>query len=302
MTRNRFQDANYQLLEELVAQKESRVRTATLQSVNCVLSQLRKFLMQQHPDKDYRTVILTPELCTRFVEFLNSSLKQSSVRNYIHCLSALLNEAEDDGIISSNPLRRVSRTNLPPKEDNERVFLTKSELQTLRDAHCPHASTRNAFLLSCYTGLSFVDISSLTWDDFVVNDGVMMIEKVLKQNGKKAKVPVVSITKLLLSDIRKEYDSAPAEQQDGFLFHLYSKPIVIKDLNRWQENAGLDKKLAFSVGRFTFGTLAVSAGVDLCTLAQWMGLSDIHTAKIYVDLVNRNRASADVTALDFILS
>lgn len=294
-----YREINYLLLEEIVNNKQKRVSTSTSKGVLSTLELFKTFLSQNYAD--YQTQTITSELCARFSEYLDDVVKQSSKRTYLMRLAALFSEAVEKGLIEVNPLHRGPKTKLPEYKRNV-VYLTKSELQKLLDTECFHTNTKNAFIMCCYTGLSLGDIESLEWKHIIFDNGQMMIVKEGIRNKKEIRIPVVSPTKNILLEIKKEYDALPKEQQDGRVFHLYSRTILHDDLEKWQNAAGISKKLSFNVARHTFGTLAVSAGVSLYTLVKWMGLASFDAAKEYLEVLTGTHQDSDISALEFVLS
>lgn len=63
----------------------------------------------------------------------------------------------------------------------------------------------------------------------------------------------------------------------------------LKELGR---SVGLQKTLSTHVARHTFGTLAVTAGVDLYVISALMGHTNIKTTQIYAKIVDDKKISA----------
>lgn len=299
-TTKKYRQANYKLLEEIVENKEKRVSISTLKGVKAVMELFKKYLVSQYGE-NYRTQVITSEICTQFSDYLDTIVKPSSKRTYQQRLIALFSEAVDEGLIEVSPMRRGARQKLPQRS-GDIVYLTKSEMQKLLSVPCFHNDTKNAFILACYTGLSLGDIESLEWNHIVFENGQMMIVKKSVKNGKDLRVPIVRSSKNILMEIKKQYDSLPENQQDGKVFHLFSRTIVGRDLEKWQNDAKIAKDLTFNVARHTFGTLAVSAGVSLYTLVKWMGLGGFESAMEYVNILNTTHQDSDISALEFVLS
>lgn len=298
-SKNNYQIVNFALMERLLDDMKTRACESTIKCNKSLMNQLRNFLSQY--GGDYQQKAITPELCDEFEKYLSQRVRQSSCRNYLQRMSALLADAERRGIIESNPMQAISRSRLPKKAESDKVYLTKEELEQLRNAECLHENTRNAFLLSCYTGLSLTDIETLRWENITAVDGQWMIVKKLDKGGNEARVPMVEPTQQLMQKIKVEYDALPKELQDGRLFHLYTRTTIFRDLMRWAKRANLKKQLSFIVARHTFGTLAITAGIDLYTLIKWMGLSGLESARAYADMLSP-QPKDNVEALRAILS
>ena len=291
----KYQIVNLALLERLVEGKRETSSEATVKGYRALLSQLRAFL-----GTDYVTRVIDATACREFAAFLASRLKPSSCRTYLQQLSTLLSEAEVSGLIVRSPMSLAAGI-LPRHRQIEKVFLTKPELVRLRNTPCPHASTRDAFLFACYTGLMLTDIETLRWDNILFDNGQWVLVKSLDKSGTEARVPLVRSSRELLAHLRDEYQTLPTEERDGHVFRLLSRSAIGEDLALWSRNAGFDKPLSFIVARHTFGTLSIASGVDLYTLSRWLGHSSLATAKAYADMLRAVRQS-DTEALEAALA
>ena len=72
-----------------------------------------------------------------------------------------------------------------------------------------------------------------------------------------------------------------SREQDAPIFALPSYTTIRKHLQKWAEDAGLDKHLHFHLSRHTYGTMLITAGVDLYTASKMMGHADVRPTQIY---------------------
>lgn len=292
----KYRKVNVTLLEDILLDKQERVSEATLRVGRTLIALLKKFL-----GDDYAKHVLTPEDCQAFAQYLGKTRKPSSCRTYLQHLSTLMLEAEDKGLIASSPMRHVQRVDMPKRSTPDVVYLTKKELQRLTVANCLNDSTRQAFLFSCFTGLMLADIQSLQWHNIQLIDDQWTLVKTMNRSGAALQIPLVSSSLNILQEIKKQQSEQSEISENGNVFHMLSPTSISRDLVRWAKAANLDKPLTFFVGRHTFGTLSISAGIDIYTLSKWMGHSTIESTKLYYDLIHNNQKS-DIDSLEAILT
>ena len=85
-------------------------------------------------------------------------LARNSKLSYFNKLRACLNQAYEEGIISSNPLRGIE--GFKP-EEGTRMYLTLDEVRKLAATECEYPQIKAAFLFSCLTGLRRSDVLRL---------------------------------------------------------------------------------------------------------------------------------------------
>src|SRR5574344_264483 len=277
----RYKTVTGKLIEQLIENKKNTARISTIKGNRSLTSQLRQFVgdgFEKHP--------INEAFCRDFSVFLLEKLKPSTVREYLQQLAAILTEAERDGIIAKSPMPEITPL-LPERETAERVYLTKEEITQLCAAPCPHCSTRQAFLFSCYTGIVLADIETLQWDHIHHSGtGLVLVKKQVK-SGIEVKVPLCNRAIDILRSQEKIYSQLPQEQQDDRVFHLLGRATLSIDLNTWAEAAQIDKHITFLVGRHTFATLAITAGVDLYEVSKWCGHASVQATQVYARMLQK---------------
>ena len=263
------------LIEELIDEKESWAKSNTIKGNHALISQLKQFM-----GSDFESQIFTPNTCKQFAKFLTLKLKSSTVREYIQQLAAIFTSAEKQGIIKASPMPDIASI-LPKRQEAERVFLTKEELNTLRNTPCSHQSTKLAFLFSCYTGLSLLDIETLVWNNIKATEKGIVLVKAQERTGIEVHVPLGSPATKILQEIEK----IPHRTDDTRVFHLLGRTSLATDLKAWAKDAHVNKNISFAVGRHTFATMAISAGVDLFVVSKGCGHANVQATQVYVDML-----------------
>ena len=221
--------------------------------------------------------MLTASLLDKYRNWLinDSGLKRNTAWLYFSKLSAALNQAVRDDILSKNPATGISITT----EDTERPYLTLPEIEALEEAACPDDEVKRAFLFSCYTGLRISDILNLKWQN--VNESHITI---IQQKTKRQK-----IDKLLPRAIALLGDRGEARDH---IFNLPPKTTISRCLKRWLHNAGIDKSIGFHTARHSFAMLALKGGMDIYTLMGVMGHRNIQTTMKYAKMNDTHKEAA----------
>ncbi|MBR1792051.1 MAG: tyrosine-type recombinase/integrase [Bacteroidales bacterium] len=235
----------------------------------------------------YRTRVIDAVFFQGFAQFLLRNVKPSTARGYLEKLRALIRQLIRQGVVEEMPLQDISDL-FPQSEDAEKVFLTREELRSLRQASCPTESTKQAFLFSCYTGLLKGEVKELQWDNIRYSGTGLTLSRPVENSREMVKVPLIEPAREIISALERDYASIPQAQRDDHVFHLLSNTTISSHLRSWAKEAGIKKNINYMTSRHTFATIALRAGVDLYVVAKWCGYSNVSSAEVYADLVGRN--------------
>ena len=110
------------------------------------------------------------KFCLDFIDFLKKTagikaagLSANTQVCYLRKLKVVFKRAVEDEIMPKNPLDFINRDLKPKNTQAEIPFLTIDEVKALISTETPFNEIKTAYLFSCYTGLRFSDIKSLTW-------------------------------------------------------------------------------------------------------------------------------------------
>jgi len=225
-----------------------------------------------------------------FDRFLHMrGLRLNSVDKHHRFLRRYINLAIDAQHVAfeHNPYKRFKMRT----EEPDRVFLTADELKRLEELELTPAqmamrNVRQVFLLSCYTGLRFGDVTRLSTE--YVSETSEGLELHIRM--KKGKRSIVSPLHVLFPDpeggptkpermIRK----AMRKTVPGRPFFPVSNQHINRELKQLAAMAGITKRLTYHCARRTFGTL-LALQVPMHVLAQLMGHTKITTTAIYTRL------------------
>ncbi|GAA4321397.1 hypothetical protein GCM10023149_21240 [Mucilaginibacter gynuensis] len=154
--------------------------------------------------------------------------------------------------------------------------------------------TRDLFLFSCYTGLSYSDTVRLTAEDIVKGeDGGIWLETHRMKNNNRVRVPLLSPALKLI----EHYKSYPRFPDEDFLLPKLSNPRVNFYLKEIMKEMGWTKWLTFHCARHTFATtVTLTNGVPIETVGQMLGHKNIRSTQIYARVTD-TKVSRDMSAL-----
>ena len=205
-------------------------------------------------------------------KYMLRKMSNNSAICYMRKLKTILIYAIREGYISTNPITFKFH-----KDKVEKEPLTIEEVRRIRTKELGSRrieNIRDLFILQCYTGLAFKDMSSLSEKDIRIDkDGKEWIVKERIKTGITAFIPILPVVKEIL--VKYNYHLPTLTNQK---YNSYLKEI--------QEICGIKKTLHSHLARHTCGTLLLNAGVDMLTVSKVLGHSSTKTTEaVYAKLL-----------------
>lgn len=213
-------------------------------------------------------------------------LSPKTVFSYHWYLCNLLHQAWRKGYISFNPWSRLETTEKLQEPETQKGFLTIEEVRTLEEAQCPDEWTKCAFLFSCYCGLRISDIEKLRWRDIVKIGDQWTASVIMKKTSKPFSIPLPAKALQWLPQ------RGESKNDDLVFRQLKSQPQISKHLRTWAKDAGLQKDITYHMSRHTYGTMLITAGVDIYTASKLMGHSDVRATQVYAKIIDKKKEDA----------
>ncbi len=208
-------------------------------------------------------------------------LARNSKLSYFNKLRACLNQAIEEGVILTNPMRGID--GFKP-EEGTRMYLTLDEVRKLAVTECEYPQIKAAFLFSCLTGLRRSDVLRLTWGD-VHKQGefTRIIFRQKKTSGQEY---------LDISPQAAELMGERGLPDEHVFTDIHSPSCTNNTLKLWVARAGINKTITFHCGRHTFATLMLDIGTDIYTVSKLLGHRDLSTTQIYAKVMDKNKQAA----------
>ncbi|MBM6993632.1 MAG: site-specific integrase [Prevotella sp.] len=246
---------------------------------------------------------ITEDLFEEYRFFLKKrGLKASTVNTNLCWLSRLMFRAVSRRIIRCNPFENAKYE----KEDRKIRFLQKSDVMKLLAMRMNDSEAEQArlmFVFSCFTGLAISDMENLQYRHIqTAADGQRYIRKERQKTKVEFIVPLHPIAEAIISHCRKEQERSEEhltvkEKSDSLIFHCdCSRSVMDTKLSIVGKACGIRQRLSYHMARHTFGTMCLSSGIPIESIAKMMGHASISSTQIYAQVTD-SKISEDMDRL-----
>ncbi len=176
--------------------KGKPITEGTIKSYKTTKSILEDYQKQSHKDLSFENIDM--QFFNDFTKYLTLTKKQSA--NYINknfkVIKTVLNYATDLGINTKTAFKSSSFS--APTEETDSVYLPEHELKEIAGLDLSNDLSldrvRDLFLIGCYTGLRFSDLSTLRPEN--INKGMITITQI--KTGTPVAIPVHDVVNRIM--------------------------------------------------------------------------------------------------------
>ena len=290
---------------ELQSVKESVGKSraeGTYLNLYCSDKMLTEFV-NDRGNEDIPITSITEDLFDEYRFFLkNREYAASTINRYLCWLSRLMFRAVSRRIIRCNPFENAKYE----KEEKKIRFLQKSEIMKLMAMKMNDRESELArlmFVFSCFTGMAIADMESLEYRHIqTAADGQRYIRKERQKTKVEFVVPLHPIAETIISHYRNEQERNEEQQTmkekgDSLVFHRdCSRSVIDAKLSIVGKACGIRQRLSYHMARYTFGTMSLSAGIPIESIAKMMGHASISSTQVYAQVTDR-KISEDMDRL-----
>lgn len=240
----------------------------------------KEFIQQRYERKDLYLREVNLGFIQGFHAFLLGEKKmgQNSCSKHLKFLKKLLNLAIANSYISYNPVNAYKVEREPVEID----FLDEEELRKIINFDTPLPRLERAkdmFLFGCFTGLSYIDIKTLTPEHFEKDSaGRIWIKKRRVKTGVLSRIPLLPIAKLILDKYKGGDKLLPI--QDPADVNKYLKDIAIL--------CEIKKRITFHTSRHTFAsTVTLANNISLEVVSKMLGHTNTRMTTHYAKLIDK---------------
>lgn len=242
-------------------------------------------LIQEFIGKKYkREDLFLRELNLNFIQSFHTFLRtdkgmaQNSSTKHLKLLKKIINLAIVNSHISINPFATYKVEREPIEID----FLDEEELRKVINFDTPiprFERAKDMFLFGCFTGLSYIDIKTLTAEHFEKDaTGRIWIKKRRVKTGVLSRIPLLPIAKLILDKYKGSDKLLPI--QDPADINKYLKDIAIL--------CNIKKRITFHTSRHTFAsTVTLANNISLEVVSKMLGHTNTRMTTHYAKLIDR---------------
>ncbi|MFP3764724.1 tyrosine-type recombinase/integrase [Prevotella intermedia] len=254
-------------------------------------------------NEDIPITSITEDLFEEYRFFLKKGgYAAPTINRYLCWLSRLMFRAVSQRIIRCNPFENAKYE----KEDRKIHFLQKSEVAKLvamkmNDREAEQA--RLMFVFACFTGLAIADMERLQYRHIqTAADGRKYIRKERQKTEVEFVVPLHPIAEDIISYYRMEQDrneerQTVKEKGESLVFPRdCSRSVIGRNLYIVGKACSIRQRLSYHMARHTFGTMCLSAGIPIESIAKMMGHVSIASTQIYAQVTDR-KISEDMDRL-----
>lgn len=214
-------------------------------------------------------------------------VSSASINRELACLSAMFSLAKKSKFVDENPVREVSKFQ---ERKLELRILSKEEIADLIEKSSGHL--RKIIILALNTAMRRGEIFALKWKDVDFEKGFIYIA--VTKSGVMRKIPMNSLVIEALKNMKRENEfvffNSKTEKSLTTVRRAFKTACQKADIN----------SLRFHDLRHTAATYMVMGGIDLVTVSEILGHSDIKMTMRYAHPTPENRRKAvDVLAVAF---
>ena len=217
-------------------------------------------------------------------------LSPSSINAFIGLLKQAFSYAEDYEILEYNPTRKLKR--IPIKKDDKlRVFTREEQIKIENYIDKLNDEEYFVYILVLYTGLRLGEVTALTWNDINLKTGVMNIDKTKyktvdeegvwyyvtdtpKTEKSIREIPLPTFLKEKMKEMKKNKKSKYVICRfDG---RELTDKVIVWRLSRLLKRIKV-RRLCFHCLRHTFATRMLENKMDIKTLSEILGHSNVTT-------------------------
>ena len=229
-------------------------------------------------------------------------LATATMNRYLCWLSRLMYRAVSQRLIRCNPFENAKYE----KAEQKIRFLQKSDvakLMALRVIDKEAEQARRLFVFACFTGLAIADMEHLQFGHVqTAADGQKYIRKERQKTKVEFVVPLHPIAEAIINQCKAEQErneerKTVKEKDNSFIFRTNcSRSVMSVKLSIVGKACGIRERLSYHMARHTFGTMSLSAGIPIESIAKMMGHASISSTQIYAQVTD-NKISEDMDRL-----
>ena len=263
--------------EKLVGISRSR---SSLYKYRYVCQHLKNYILNRYMKCDLPMQSVNRDFVSGFHGWLikDRQCRKNSACLYMVALKHIFACAVNEGLILSSPFagyrlhQQTVRKNFLDRDELRRIIVFKPV--TPKQGY-----VLDAFVFSCFTGLSFVDVTQLRMRDIRTIGGKRWIAVFRHKTGCAVDVPLLQIPYYIIMRYSRS-DDMP-------IFNLPSNCWCNQIIHRITTMVGIERKITFHTARHTFATtIMLNNGVPMEVVSSMLGHTDIKTTQIYARVQN----------------
>ena len=206
-----------------------------------------------------------------------TSVTAASANAELRHLKAAFSYAVSQEMLKTNPAQRVRLCKVA--KNTHQKFLDREQIQRLQIACDSDPELRRMVDFALHTGLRRAEITSLEWQDVDFTRKIILVQNkdtFRTKSGKDRQILMSNRVEELLRSSPDKHSPGRVFKHDYWIFGKRFRAAVIR--------SGLPAKTSIHTLRHTFASHLVMQGVDLRSIKELLGHSDISVTMIYSHL------------------
>lgn len=220
-------------------------------NISGAIGRFKKF----RKNRDLNLQELSELMVTNFRDFLIKTSKGEGAASYFARFKKIIKWAYKEGLTKKNPCEDVA----PPKgKAIEKEVLTVAEIQALSKVKTKATQVRDAFIFCCLTGLRWIDVIAIKWNN--IKGDILKFRQ--EKTGEDLSVTLNSSAVSILNNAPKTSE------------HIFSLPTADgsnRTIGKLVKRAGIEKTITWHCARHSFGTNVVFYTGDIFTVSKLLG-------------------------------
>lgn len=261
------------------------IAPATMTRYETTLMHVNNFIQTKYRQQDLPLQSVNHEFLKNFEHYLKTvrNCGHNTTVKYIRNLRKIIRMALSNNWIKKDPFMNITYR---LKEVN-RAYLTDPELKLLINKEFSNERLRrikDIFLFSCFTGLAFSDVKSLTRENITIGiNNQKWLRTKRKKTGNPSEIPLLNVPTTII----KKYENDPICLLKQKLLPVGSNQKMNAYLKEIADLCDIKKNLSTHTARHTFATtVTLTNGVSMEAVSKMLGHSNISTTKQYARIVD----------------
>ena len=281
-----------ELMDYHNTQLKGSLEWGTLKNYFTTQAYVKEFMESRMRKKDIFLSQLNYQFITELDMFLRSyepkdhrkPMGNNTVMKHLERLRKIVNLAIRNEWLEKDPFQKFRLK----FEKKDRGYLTQDELQRIEEKDFMIErlnQTRDIFIFSCYTGLSYAEVYDLKPSHIVTGlDGEKWIRGQRKKSKEWYSVPLLPKALAII----ERYKDHIIAQANGKVLPVFTNQKTNAYLKEIAILCEIDKNLTYHLARHTFATTVTLAnGVPIESVSKMLGHTSLRTTQIYAKVVEQ---------------
>lgn len=253
---------------------------STYYKYRCVYIHLESYIHQIHNRVDMPFSKIDKEFLLGFHRFmLDNGMKINTIWIYMTALKHIFALAQEQKLMQDDLFQNYKLH----CEFVQREWLSSEEVLALLQLSVPSGTPRlvlDAFLFSCFTGLSYIDLCQLKPGQIINREGKMWISTTRQKTGSEVYVKLFAVPQAIIQKYLNVQSNKP-------IFNLPSNGWCNKQIKDFCKQIGITRPVTFHAARHTFATtITLAQGMPIETISKLLGHRNIRTTQIYATITH----------------